>query len=187
MRIADLAKELKITEAFIEKRLKALKLKAKDGGEITAGVEMVLRDTLADEGIGKHVVDEVKPKKVVKKKPAAKTEAKTARKPAAQEKKLDKAPKTEKIIEARKVAPVYNPPPLPKPVAVPKPIPLKPQTVIISKAQPPKPAAPVVPPPVPLPAAKVEPPKVDVSKIVVLAEILLIDPLKKKAPSMNRS
>ena len=52
MRIADLAKELKITEDYITNKIKSLKLRSKDNGEITAIVEMILRDALADEGIG---------------------------------------------------------------------------------------------------------------------------------------
>ena len=67
MRIADLAKELKVTEKFLLERIKTLKLRSKDGLEITAGVEFILRDALADEGIGKKVVEEEAPKKVVKK------------------------------------------------------------------------------------------------------------------------
>ena len=69
MRIADLAKELKITEIFINDKIKSLKLRSKDGGEITAVVEMILRDALADEGIGHKVVDEPEApkKKTVKK------------------------------------------------------------------------------------------------------------------------
>src|SRR5580698_1697014 len=69
MRIADLAKELKITEKFINDKIKSLKLRSKDGGEITAVVEMILRDALAEEGIGQKVADEPEPvkKKTVKK------------------------------------------------------------------------------------------------------------------------
>src|SRR5438105_3015810 len=63
MKIVDLAKELKITENRILNKLKGLKLRAKDGGELTGGVEMIVRDALADEGIGKRVVDEEEPKK----------------------------------------------------------------------------------------------------------------------------
>ena len=69
MHIADLAKELKITEKYINNKIKSLKLRSKDGGEITAVVEMIIRDALADEGIGHKVVDEpeVPKKKSVKK------------------------------------------------------------------------------------------------------------------------
>jgi len=63
MRIADLAKELNITENQILIKIKDLKLRAKDGGELTTGVEMIVRDALADEGIGKRIVDEDEPKK----------------------------------------------------------------------------------------------------------------------------
>ncbi len=66
MRIADLAKELKIKTEYIDQKLKELKLRSKETGEITAGVEMILRDALADEGIGKKVVEEEE-KPVVKK------------------------------------------------------------------------------------------------------------------------
>jgi len=169
MIIADLAKELKVTEAFIQKRLKALKLRFKEDGTITAGVEMVLRDTLADEGIGKHVVEEAPKKKVVKKKVAA---------PKPKPKIEEDKPKKEKIIEARKVAPVYNPPkpvkpPPPKPVVkapVPPPVPA-PKPAVVVAAPAPKPA--------PQPAAKVEPPKVDVSKVVLPSEAPF-EPVKKK-------
>src|SRR5271170_5655953 len=58
MRIVDLAKELKITEKYINDKIHSLKLRSKDGGEITAVVEMILRDALAEEGIGQKVVDE---------------------------------------------------------------------------------------------------------------------------------
>ena len=68
MRIADLAKELKITEKYINDKIKSLKLRSKDGGEITAVVEMILRDALADEGIGQKVVDEPEPPKKTAKK-----------------------------------------------------------------------------------------------------------------------
>src|SRR5271154_6004052 len=78
MRIADLAKELKITEIYINDKIKSLKLRSKDGIEITAVVEMILRDALAEEGIGQKVDDEpdVPKKKSVKKakSPAISTE-----------------------------------------------------------------------------------------------------------------
>ena len=127
MRIVDLAKELKITEAFILKKLKVLKLRSKDGLEITGGVEMVLRDALADEGIGKRIVEEVeKSKKVIKK--AVKTAVDTVpKKTAASAKKVikspakvdakpsgkmaKKSPVVEKIIVA-KSGPLPKPPPL---------------------------------------------------------------------------
>lgn len=68
MRIADLAKELKIKETVIIDKLKSLKLKAKDDGLLTAGVEMIVRDALADDGIGKRVVDDRAKKKASKSK-----------------------------------------------------------------------------------------------------------------------
>src|ERR1700690_389872 len=78
MKIADLAKELKITEKYVNDKIHSLKLRSKEGGEITAVVEMILRDALAEEGIGQKVVDEpVAPKKKTVKKaksPAASTE-----------------------------------------------------------------------------------------------------------------
>ncbi len=130
MRIADLAKELKITEDFIADKLKVLKMRAKDGGEITAGVEMVLRDVLADEGIGKHVVDEEPKKKVVKKKAVAKPEDAVAKKKApakkadkeeavkadekSSKKTAKKSPVVEKIITVKDVVFPIPKPQLPK-------------------------------------------------------------------------
>jgi len=70
MLISDLAKELKVTEKFLLKKLKTLKLKAKDGS-LTKIVEIVLRDALAKQGIGEAVKDEedeAPKKKIVKKK-----------------------------------------------------------------------------------------------------------------------
>src|SRR5277367_2069831 len=80
MKIADLAKELKITEKYINDKIHTLKLRSKDGGEITAVVEMILRDAMADEGIGQKVVDEPEtPKKKTVKK--VKSPAETTDKP----------------------------------------------------------------------------------------------------------
>ena len=68
MKIAELAKELKITEKRIDEKIKSLKLRSKETGELTAVVEMILRDSLADEGIGHKVVEEPEvPKKPAKK------------------------------------------------------------------------------------------------------------------------
>lgn len=195
MRIADLAKELKIAESLIENKLKDLKLRFKEGGEITAGVEMIVRDALADEGIGKHVVDEVAPKKVVKKKAAPKAEGATPKKTATKKKTakaeepetaltkraVKKSPVVEKIIEAKKMVIPPPPPAPPKPAVVeaPKPLPPKPQPVkkvedsyfgIVEQPKEPEPP-------------KVELPKVDVSKIVLPTNIQAIDPLKKKIVS----
>ena len=94
MRIADLAKELKITENYINNKLKSLKFRSKEGGEITPVVEMIIRDALADEGIGHKVVDEPAPKKKAVKKaksPAVSTKDKTKAKVI--EAKKDKKPK----------------------------------------------------------------------------------------------
>ncbi|MBF0489014.1 MAG: translation initiation factor IF-2 [Candidatus Omnitrophica bacterium] len=66
MYIADLAKELKISEDVIFNKLKSLKLRAKEDGSITAGVEMIVRDALADDGIGQRVEDEEPKKKTTK-------------------------------------------------------------------------------------------------------------------------
>ncbi|MBI4309364.1 MAG: translation initiation factor IF-2 [Candidatus Omnitrophica bacterium] len=191
MHIVDLAKELKITEVFILEKLKALKLRAKDGKEITPGVEMILRDALADEGIGTRVVEEEEaPKKAVKKPKAA-----AAAKPKAAAQKTDK-PKSpsgakaagkvtkkpavvEKIIEAKSG-------PLPKAVEPPKPA-VAAQKQPVAPAIKPAPAAdhakggaPSAPRDQPKPEARVEPPKIDVSKIVLPAEPLPFEPVKKK-------
>lgn len=182
MRIADLAKELNITTAFIEDKIKALKLRAKEGGEITPGVEMVLRDALADEGIGKHVVEE-EPKKPVRKKkaPAPKSAEgdaapKAKAKTAAAKKTVKKPPVTEKIIEAKN---------MPKPVPaleVPKPPePLKPAAVskpepVVQKSAPEAPAKPAASAPVEVKPAV---PTVDVTKIVLPA-VPPVEPAKKK-------
>ena len=93
MRIADLAKELKIKTDYIEQKLKDLKLRSKDGGEITAGVEMILRDALAEEGIGKKIVEEEE--KPVKKaaKPVAKKTAVSKTKAADKEQDVKKTVK----------------------------------------------------------------------------------------------
>ena len=77
MRIADLAKELKITENYINDKIKSLKLRSKDAGELTAVVEMILRDALAEEGIGQKVVDEPETPKKKAVKAKAKDEPET--------------------------------------------------------------------------------------------------------------
>jgi len=82
MKIADLAKELKITEKYINDKIKSMKLRSKEDGEMTAVVEMILRDALADEGIGHKVADEPEvPKKKSVKKPKAPVAASTKEKP----------------------------------------------------------------------------------------------------------
>jgi hypothetical protein len=189
MHIADLAKELKITESYINDKIKSLKLRSKNAGELTAGVEMILRDALADEGIGQKVADEPEqPKKPVKK---AKIPAKTTDKPKV--KKPKPAPARKKTaLEADDESTAQAPKPeLPKPEVskreaakpeiprqeVPKPeapkheVP-KPEA---PKHEVPKPEAPKV---VPVPVAKV--PVIDVTKIEIPKEILPIDPTKKK-------
>ena len=103
MRIADLAKELKITEKYINDKIKSLKLRSKDGGELTAVVEMILRDALADEGIGQKVVDEPEtPKKKTVKK--AKSPAVTAEKPKVKAVEVKKEKKSKSAPARKKTA-----------------------------------------------------------------------------------
>ncbi len=185
MRIADLAKELKITEKRVLDKIKDLKLRTKDGLEITIVVEEIVRDAFADEGIGSKVVEVEAPKKTVKKAVAKKTTTakKTAttkpaaKKTAASKTKSDskkKSPIVEKIIVAKSgPLPKVDPPkPAPAPVKVEAP------KVEAPKVEAPKVVAPTKP--VVVEAAKPEAPKVDVSKIVVPAEVVAVDPLKKK-------
>jgi len=187
MRIADLAKELKITEKYIDDKIKSLKLRSKDGGEITAVVEMILRDALADEGIGQKVADEPETtkKKIVKKvkTPAAndkdKPKAKIA--DAKKDKKSKPAPAKKKTaLEADYETPIVPKPVVAKPeipkLEVPKVETLKPD---LPKVETPKVEAPKVEIP------KVEVPKpvvpiIDVTKIDIPKDILPVDPLKKK-------
>ncbi len=193
MRIADLAKELKITETYINNKLKSLKFRSKEGGEITTVVEMILRDALADEGIGHKVVDEPAPKKkTVKKAKSPAVDAKDKPKAKVVEAKKSKKPKAapakkKTALEEDDEDPVaLKPPPTPS-LNIPKPVITKTQTPQpevpkvaetpkpeVPKAQPaPKPVAPVIAPPVV--------PVIDVTKIDIPKEILSIDPLKKKA------
>ena len=193
MLIADLAKELKITEKFISEKIHSLKLRAKDNGEITAVVEMILRDALADEGIGQKVVDEpVAPKKTAKKakaavvavdKPKTKTaETKKDKKPKAAPARKKTALEAEdeplpKKVDIKKVAPV-EPPVAVKPVETPVIVEaIKPQAIAPSAVAPniPKPELPKVEAP-----AKPAIPVIDVTKIEIPKEILPLDPLKKK-------
>ena len=183
MKIADLAKELKITESYINDKIHSLKLRSKDGGEITPVVEMILRDALADEGIGQKVVDEPEtPKKKATKKvkpaegadkPKAKVEVKKdkkskpapARKKTALEAEDDPLPKKADVkqivtVELIKPQTIVQPDPV---VEVPKPQ--------LGKVEVPKVEAPVKP----------TVPIIDVTKIEIPKEILPIDPLKKKA------
>ena len=192
MRIADLAKELKVTEQFITDKIHALKLRSKDGGEITAVVEMILRDALADEGIGQKVADEpVAPKKKVVKKKAADAQASDKPKAKAADSKKDKKDKKSKPAPAKKKTaleaddePVVVTKPAPKAVESPKvetpkiPEALKVETpkVEAPKTETPKVEAPKVEP------AKPSVPVIDVTKIEIPKEILPIDPLKKKIP-----
>jgi translation initiation factor IF-2 len=180
MRIADLAKELKITESRINKKIKSLKLRSKDGDEITAVVEMIIRDALADEGIGQKIVDEPAPKKKAVKKaksPAASPKDKTKKSKAAPARKKtaleddDEAPK----VKAPK-------PEVPK-VKVPK---VEVPKVEVLKVEIPKPEAPKVEIPKPevpktQPAPKPTVPIIDVTKIEIPQEILPVNPLKKKS------
>jgi len=196
MLIKDLAKELKITEKYINDKIKSLKLRSKDGGDITAVVEMILRDALADEGIGQKVVEEepkVAKKKTVKK--AAKSPAASTEKPKAKatevkkDKKSKPAPARKKTaLEEEDETPVIIKPPVkvpvveaPKPQEIVKqtPIPETPKPVAAKTEAPKLPEAPK--PEIP----KVEAPKptvpiIDVTKIDIPKEILPVDPLKKK-------
>ncbi len=200
MRIADLAKELKITEARILNKIKDLKLRTKDGLEITAGVEMIVRDALADEGIGARIVEPEPVKKTVKKtaakststaktKTAAKAKdgaakkegepkdkegAKAAVKKTAKSSKSKKSPIVEKIIVAKSgpLPKVEPPKPVAAPVKVEAPKPVPP------KVEPPRVEAVVKP--VVVEPVKAEPPKVDVSNVVTPPGTPVFDPIKKK-------
>ncbi|MBI3601906.1 MAG: translation initiation factor IF-2 [Candidatus Omnitrophica bacterium] len=182
MRIVDLAKELKITENRILKKLKSLKLRAKDGKELTAGVEMIVRDALADEGIGKRVVDEEEPKKKTVKAKSAKTAKETV-----QEK--EKVSKTKKFSTTPQAAPAKKTfkkliPALVKEEEFPTPVRPKEPPVTKPVIQPPKPM-PAPPAKIevkfqPLPVSPVPKPSVDVSKIEIPKELPPLDPLKKK-------
>jgi len=188
MRIADLAKELKIKEEYINDKIKSLKLRSKEGGEMTAVVEMILRDALADEGIGQKVADEPQaPKKTAKKakspaastdKPKAKAaETKKKSKPAPARKKtaLEEDDEPAVVIKAP-VAPVIE---VVKPQEIKKPAPVV-EPVVVTKTEAPKPEAPKVETPK-VEAAKPALPVIDVTKIDIPKEILPVDPLKKKA------
>jgi translation initiation factor IF-2 len=176
MRIADLAKELKITEKYINDKIKSLKLRSKDGGEITAVVEMILRDALADEGIGQKVVDEPQaPKKKTVKK--AKSPVSTAEKPKAKKTKAAPAKKKTALEEDDETPVIPKPVPVaPKveahKVEIPK---IETPKIEIPKAEIPKAEVPKVEP-APKPAV----PVIDVTKIDIPKEILPVDPLKKK-------
>jgi translation initiation factor IF-2 len=191
MKIADLAKELKITEKLINDKIKTMKLRSKEGGEITAVVEMILRDALAEEGIGQKVVDEPEPpkKKPVKKaaKPAAAAAEKPKTKTTATKTKKTKTPvKKKTALEEDDEAPVIKPPAAPKAAApkaeAPKVEPPK-AVVVPPKVETPK--APTVPPVAKVEPAKVETPKpaapvIDVTKIDIPKELPAADAAKKK-------
>jgi len=195
MRIADLAKELKITEKYVNDKIKSLKLRSKDGGELTAVVEMILRDALADEGIGQKVADEVDAPKKKSVKKAKPNEAPSAAKPKTKavevkkDKKSKPAPARKKTaLEEDDEVPIVKKPESLKPsapiVEIPKPVAVK--------AEAPKPEAPKTEAPkveaIKMPeASKTEAalkpalPVIDVTKIEIPKEILpIIDPLKKK-------
>lgn len=200
MRIADLAKELKTKEEIILNKLKSLKLKAKEDGALTAGVEMILRDALADDGIGKRVVDEEPKKKAVKKtasstaKTAVKKKTATKKDDAAEAKKTAKPKKAAAVKEkaapkkaVKKFVPALvkdeDEPPAVKPrkeIIISKPAPMPPAAPV--EAVKPAPVEPVAPPkaevvPVQVEAAK---PVVDVSKIDVPKETSASDSAVKK-------
>lgn len=190
MRIVDLAKELKITEKYINDKIHSLKLRSKDGGEITAVVEMILRDALADEGIGQKVVDEPEaPKKKITKKAKSPIDAGTKEKPKAKTVEVKKDKKSKPAPAKKKTALEADDdlPEIPKPVINKKEAP----KVEIPKIETPKPEAPKVevpkvetPKPVETPKVEIPPkpaaPIIDVTKIEIPKEILPVDPLKKK-------
>ena len=159
MLISDLAKELKVTEKFLLKKLKTLKLKAKDGA-LTKIVEIVLRDALAKQGIGEAVKDE---------------EDEAPKKKTVKKKTKKDAPKAAEPVKAVVAPVVKQVPKPPKPQVV---RPSSPQVVRPSSPQVVRPSSPqaIVPPP-PAPQSR---PKVDVSKIEIPKEVYQFDPLKKK-------
>ena len=209
MRIADLATELKIKESVILDKLKNLKLRAKDGGELTAGVEMIVRDSLADEGIGTRVVEEEEPKKkkakskadkpVAKKKISSKSESDKSTEKKVKVEKATKDKKSTKVV--KKLIPALfkeegAPPAIkPKDITSPKVVePVKQEAPVVqtSKVEVKPQTAPVVPM-----FGKVEDPKptiaqteklkeiskpvIDVSKIEIPKDIQTIEPVKNKA------
>jgi len=173
MRIADLAKELKITEKYINNKIKSLKLRSKDGGEMTAVVEMIIRDALADEGIGQKVADEPEvPKKKAAKK--AKSPASTAEKPKAKIAEAKKEKKAKPVPTKKKTALEDDDEPLlAKPQKPPKPE--------VPKVEVPKVVVPKIEMPKVEPAPKPVVPIIDITKIEIPKEILPVEPLKKKA------
>lgn len=189
MHIADLAKELKITESYVIKKIKSLKLRSKDNGEITAIVEMILRDALADEGIGQRVVDEPPPTKKSVKKATTPKPKPTAAKPKIKTEE-DKKEKKKPSVSRKKTALEPDDEPLPKKEA-PKSILPKSETPKIESV-PPK-IEPVLPkiepvhPKIESAPPKIEPvppksvmPQIDVTKIDIPKDIPPLEPLKKK-------
>lgn len=186
MRIADLAKELKITENRIFNKLKSLKLRAKDGGELTVGVEMIIRDALADEGIGKKIVDEEKPKKKTSKAKVSRdgkttkagTEKKTVTKKGGRKDKEAKA-SVKKIIK-KSVPALVKEDGLPAAVK-PKQTVTSPKLVVAKIEVPPSPVSKIqlsVPTSLePLGPAK---PTIDISKIEVPKDLPPFESVKKK-------
>jgi len=179
MKIADLAKELKITEKFIADKIHSLKLRSKDGVEITAVVEMILRDALAEEGIGQKVVDEPdKPKKKVTKKAKPAVEGEVKPKTKAVEVKKEKKPKAAPARKKTALEADDEPVVVKKPEAIvtpPAPVTEIPKQVVVKvEAQ-----KPVEAPKVETPA-KPTVPIIDVTKIDIPKEILPLDPIKKK-------
>jgi len=183
MIITDLAKELKITEKYINDKIKSLKLRSKDGREITAVVEMILRDALADEGIGQKVADE--PEKP-KKKSAKKTIAPAVKSTEKPKKKSRPAPARKKTALEEDDEPQAPKPKIPKPEVlkqeIPKPEVSKPEIPKpeILKPEAPKPEIPKREIPKAEPAPLPKAPVIDVTKIEIPKEILPVDPAKKK-------
>lgn len=208
MRIADLAKELKITENRILNKLKSLKLRAKDGGELTVGVEMIVRDALADEGIGKKIVEEEKTKKKTTKSKTTKggktTKAAAEKKPATKivttKEKETKAPakKTVKkfvpaLVKEDGSIPAVKPKSTIKPLKPVEPVPtVSSSSPVVAKIEiPPQPFKAQAPrvqqaaPPAPVALAPTVPsgpakPVIDVSKIEIPKDLPPFEPIKKK-------
>ncbi len=195
MHIGDLAKELKITEKRILDKIKDLKLRSKESGELTAGVEMIVRDALADEGIGKRI-DEEEPKKKTSKTKTAKTPKDAVKiavkKKTPAKKNQETEEKTTKLKKADSPTKEQTPkktlkksvPALVKEEGMPSPVkPKETPTVTVSKIplEPPKPAPlPTQPVKVQTPPAVPVKPHIDVSKIEIPKELPPLEPAKKK-------
>ncbi|MBF0510729.1 MAG: translation initiation factor IF-2 [Candidatus Omnitrophica bacterium] len=197
MRIADLAQELKITEDYINDKIKSLKLRSKEGGELTSVVEMIIRDALADEGIGQKIVDEPEPKKAARKPKATPT----ADKPKAKASAAAKVKKPKAAVVRKKTALEADDEPMEEKKSQKEP--LKPETLkaseetVLPVKQPVADKQVVVPPsssPIQAPkdpVKKVEAPKaaalvkpvapvIDVTKIDLPKEMPPVDGFKKK-------